>query len=359
MNNNKILLDFLTKDYFNFMKEPDNLIKVNKIKKLLSNIENIKTGPTEYEIIKETPLYRLLHYKPIKNQVYKPPLLIVYALINKSYIFDLQQNKSWVRYLLDQGINVYLLDWKSPSKMDKYTTVDDYVNLFIYECIEQIKSIENVKQISLQGYCMGATMSLMYASIYQKNLKNLITIAPVVDADKDTSVIKNMAKFMDIDQVLSYHENFPYELLYLVYASLKPFKQGVNKYVNLFNNLEDENFVENFLRVEKWLYDTPPIAGDVFRQWVKDIYQKNLFAKNEMIVGDHKINLANIKVPMLNVVAEADHLVTPNCSIPLNELVSSSDKSLMKFPTGHVGLVASSFSQKQVLPKVAKWIMMH
>jgi polyhydroxyalkanoate synthase subunit PhaC len=356
---NKLLLDYLMKDYFTFIKDPDNIIKVNKIKKLLSNIENIKTGLTDYEIVKETPLYRLLHYKPIIEQAYKYPLLIVYALINKSYILDLQQDKSWVRSLLEQGINVYLLDWKAPSKLDKYTTIDDYVNNFIYECIEKVKNIENVEQISLQGYCMGATMSLMYSSIYQKNIKNLITIAPIVDSEKDTSVIRNMAHHMDIDKVLSMHENFPYELLYLVFASLKPFKQGVSKYLNLFNNLEDENFVQNFLRIEKWLYDTPPIAGEAFRQWVKDIYQQNLFSKNKMIVGENKINLSNINVPLLNVVAEADHLVTPDCSISLNNLVSSSEKSLMKFPTGHVGLIASGFSQKMVLPKIAKWIRTH
>jgi polyhydroxyalkanoate synthase subunit PhaC len=356
---NKLLLDYLIKDYFTFIKDPDNLIKVNKIKKLLSNIENIKTGLTDYEIVKETPLYRLLHYKPIAEQSYKYPLLIVYALINKSYILDLQQDKSWVRSLLEQGINVYLLDWKAPSKLDKYTTIDDYVNNFIYECVEKVKNIENVEQISLQGYCMGATMSLMYSSIYQKNIKNLITIAPIVDSEKDKSVIRNMAHHMDIDKVLSMHENFPYELLYLVFASLKPFKQGVSKYLNLFNNLEDENFVQNFLRIEKWLYDTPPIAGEAFRQWVKDIYQQNLFSKNKMIVGENKINLSNINVPLLNVVAEADHLVTPDCSISLNNLVSSSEKSLMKFPTGHVGLIASGFSQKMVLPKIAKWIRTH
>jgi polyhydroxyalkanoate synthase subunit PhaC len=356
---NKLLLDYLMKDYFTFIKDPDNLIKVNKIKKLLSNVENIKTGLSDYEIVKETPLYRLLHYKPITKQKYHYPLLIVYALINKSYILDLQQDKSWIRSLLEQGINVYLLDWKAPSKLDKYTTIDDYVNYFIYECVEKIKNIENVEKISLQGYCMGATMSLMYSSLYQTNIKNLITIAPIVDAEKDKSVIRNMAHFMDIDKVLSIHENFPYELLYLVFASLKPYKQGVSKYLNLFNNLEDENFVQNFLRIEKWLYDTPPIAGEAFRQWVKDIYQQNLFSKNKMIVGENKINLSNINVPLLNVVAEADHLVTPDCSISLNDLVSSSEKSLMKFPTGHVGLIASGFSQKIVLPKIAKWIRMH
>ena len=356
---NELLYNTLTNEYFTFIKDPKNIGKIKEIRKLLSNIENIKTGLTEYEVVKETNLFRLLHYKPIKKQAYKYPLLIVYALINKSYILDLQQDKSWVGNLLEQGINVYLLDWKSPSKADKYTSIDDYVNLFIYDCVEIIKDIENTDQIALQGYCMGATMCLMYTSLYQKNIKNLTTIAPVIDSEKDSTVIKNMAQHMDIDKVLSYHDNFPYELLYSLYASLKPFKQGVNKYLTLFNNLEDESFVQNFLKIEKWLYDTPPIAGETFRQWIKDIYQKNLLAKNRMIVGESKINLSKIKVPILNLVADSDHLVSPFCSIALNELVSSTDKSLMNFPTGHVGLIASGYSQKNVLPRVGKWILTH
>ena len=352
-------MDYYLNEYVDFIKEPENLKKLTEMKRLLSNIEKIKTGETEYEVIKETGLFRLLHYKSTKERVYKYPLIIVYALINKSYILDLQPNKSWIKNIVDQGINVYLIDWKSPGKFDKFTTIDDYVNLFIYDCVEIVKSIENIDKVSLQGYCMGATMSLIYTSLYQKNVKNLITVAPVVDTDKDTTVIKNMAQNMDIDKILYHYENFPYELLYSCYASLKPFKQGVNKYLNLFDNLEDESFVQNFLRVEKWLYDTPPIAGETFRQWIKDIYQKNLFSKNKLVVGENRINLSNIKVPLLNVVADQDHLVSPECSVSLNNLVSSTDKNLMRFSTGHVGLIASGYSQNVVLPKLGNWIKIH
>ena len=352
-------MDYYLNEYVDFIKEPENLKKLTEMKRLLSNIEKIKTGETEYEVIKETGLFRLLHYKSTKERVYKYPLIIVYALINKSYILDLQPNKSWIKNIVDQGINVYLIDWKSPGKFDKFTTIDDYVNLFIYDCVEIVKSIENIDKVSLQGYCMGATMSLIYTSLYQKNVKNLITVAPVVDTDKDKTVIKNMAQNMDIDKILYHYENFPYELLYSCYASLKPFKQGVNKYLNLFDNLEDESFVQNFLRVEKWLYDTPPIAGETFRQWIKDIYQKNLFSKNKLVVGENRINLSNIKVPLLNVVADQDHLVSPECSVSLNNLVSSTDKNLMRFSTGHVGLIASGYSQNVVLPKLGNWIKIH
>ncbi len=356
---NKAILDHYLNEYVNFANEPENFRKLTQMKILLSNIEKIKTGQTEYEVIKETGLFRLLHYKSTKERVYKYPLIIVYALINKSYILDLQPNKSWIKNILDQGINVYLVDWKSPGKFDKFTTLDDYVNLFIYDCVEIVKSIENIDKVSLMGYCMGATMSLIYTSLYQKNVKNLITVAPVVDTEKDKTVIKNMAQNMDVDKILSHYENFPYELLYSLYASLKPFKQGVNKYLSLFDNLKDESFVQNFLRVEKWLYDTPPIAGETFRQWIKDIYQKNLFSKNKLVVGENRINLANIKVPLLNVVADQDHLVSPECSVSLNNLVSSTDKNLMRFSTGHVGLIASGYSQNVVLPKLGNWIKIH
>jgi polyhydroxyalkanoate synthase len=225
--------------------------------------------------------------------------------------------------------------------------------------VELVKGIENIDKVSLQGYCMGATMSLIYTSLYQKNVKNLITVAPVVDTDKDKTVIKNMSQNMDIDKILSHYENFPYELLYSLYASLKPFKQGVSKYLNLFDNLKDESFVQNFLRVEKWLYDTPAIAGETFRQWIKDIYQNNLFSKNKLVVGENRINLSNIKVPLLNVVADQDHLVSPECSVSLNKLVSSTDTNLMRFSTGHVGLIASGYSQNVVLPKIGNWIKIH
>jgi polyhydroxyalkanoate synthase subunit PhaC len=356
---NKTILDHYLNEYLNFINEPENFRKITEMKRLLSNIETIETGQTEYEIIKETNLFRLLHYKSNKERVYKYPLIIVYALINRSYILDLQPNKSWIKNILDQGINVYLIDWKSPGKFDKYTTIDDYVNHFIYECVELVKSIENIDKVSLQGYCMGATMSLIYTTLYQKNIKNLITVAPVVDTDKDKTVIKNMAQNMDVDKILSHYENFPYELLYSLYASLKPFKQGVSKYLNLFDNLKDECFVQNFLRVEKWLYDTPVIAGETFRQWIKDIYQNNLFSKNKLVVGENRINLSNIKVPLLNIVADQDHLVSPDCSISLNKLVSSTDTNLMRFSTGHVGLIASGYSQNVVLPKIGNWIKIH
>lgn len=333
-----------------------DLSKVAKTVELLSRGNHISVGDTPNDIVSETRLYRLLHYHSLVKRVSSTPILVVYALVNRSYVLDLQPNKSWIRHLLMQGFDVYLLDWKSPGRIDKYVSFDDYVNSYIDDCVEIVQNNNSSDKITLHGYCMGSSMSAMYTSLHQEKIKNLVTIAPVIDTSKDTTVIANISKQMDIDKVVSYIGYLPPEKLYECYSILKPFKQGVNKYFNLIENIDNETFVQNFLRIEKWLYDTPPIAGETIKQWINDIYKKNLLVKNQFKLGSTIVDLKKINVPLLNIVAEEDHLVSPECSVPLNEVVSSEDKRLIRFHTGHVGLIASSYSQNNVLPKVGQWI---
>jgi polyhydroxyalkanoate synthase subunit PhaC len=330
--------------------------KLDRTKSILHTAGSIDVGNTPHEVIEETKTYRLLHYRPWVSKPVKTPLLVIYALINKSYVLDLQPDKSWVRNLLRQGFNVYLVDWKTPTRSDKYVSFDDYINCYIDDCVELVRRKNSIDKITLHGYCMGATMSVIYTTLYEEKVRNLATIAPVIDTEKDTTVLSNFSKHIDIDKFFDLIGYLPPEQLYACYATLKPFKQGINKYFNLVQNIDNEQFVQNFLRIEKWLYDTPPIAGETIRQWIKDIYQKNLLVNNEMKIGSEIIDLTKIKIPILTIVAEEDHLVSPECSAALNNAVSSVDKRLMRFQTGHVGLIASTYSQNNVLPKVGQWL---
>jgi polyhydroxyalkanoate synthase len=329
--------------------------KIKKTIETLSEADNIMVGSTPKEIVTENRLYRLLHYPHLEKKI-QTPLLIVYALINKSYILDLQQDKSWIRNLAEQGFDVYLLDWKAPTNADKYVSFNDYVNSYLDESVDLVLNQSSVDKINLQGYCMGATMSTMYASLYQNKVKTLTTISPVVDTANDTTVIGNIARHLDIDKIIDTLGNFPSEKLYECFSILKPFKQGINKYINLIEHIDNDSFVQNFLRIEKWIYDTPPIAGETMRQWINDIYKNNLLFHNKMWLENRMLDLSQIKVPLLNIIAEEDHLVSPDCSAPLNKAVSSEDKQLMRFNTGHVGLIASTYSQHNVLPKVGQWL---
>jgi polyhydroxyalkanoate synthase subunit PhaC len=330
--------------------------KVEKTREVLHTAGNVDVGILSHEIVDETRLYKLLHYRPLVSRTAKTPIVFVYALMNKSYILDLQPDKSWLRNLLSQGFNVYLIDWKTPTNIDKYASFDDYVNFYIDDCVNLVSKENSVEKLTLHGYCLGSTMAAMYTTLHQEKVRNLVTIAPIIDTENDGTVLANFARHLDVDKVIDTCGNFPREYLYACFSMLKPFKQGVNKYINLVENIDNAKFVQNFLRMEKWLYDTPTIAGETFKQWIQDIYQKNLLVKNEMKIGENIIDLSKIRVPVLNIVAEEDHLVSPQCSVALNDSVSSLDKRLMHFHTGHVGLIASSYSQNNVLPKVGQWL---
>ncbi len=315
---------------------------------------NLET--TKHDVSYKEDKVKLLHYKPLTKKQIATPVVISYAIVNRYHILDIHPKKSWVRSLLEQGFDVYLVDWGMPSNIDKYLDFDDYINGYLDNCIEFAKNESNVENVSLHGYCTGGTMAVAYSALHPENVKNLIVTAPVIDGWKDTTVVSNLAKHIDVDKMVETIGNMPPEFMYYCFSILKPFEQGIEKYIKFFNNIHNEKFVDNFLRVEKWLAQTPPIPGELFRQWIKDIYQDNLLVQNKMYVGNKHVSLEKIDMPIFTQVAVGDHLVSPECSMPLHYAVGSKDKTLRIYPTGHVGMIASSFSQKTVLPELGDWL---
>jgi len=339
-----------------FLKFGKNIVEAPKH---VPALDEISLEVTEHEVAYTEDKVRLLHYKPRTSKQTKIPLVIAYALINRYHILDIHPKKSWVRNLLDQGIDVYMVDWGTPTNMDKYLDLDDYVNIYLDNCIDFVREEADVDNVSLQGYCTGGTIATTYTALHPEKVKNFVATAPVIDGWKDTTVISNLAKNIDVDQMVDTIGNMPPEFMYYCFSILKPFEQGIEKYANFFRNIENKNFVDNFLRIEKWLSDTPPIPGALFKQWIKDIYQDNLLIQDKMYVGGKHISLKNIKMPIFTQVAVGDHLVSPECSMPLHYAVGSEDKTLEVYPTGHVGMIASSFSQKKVVPELGKWLIKH
>ncbi|MGI0004268.1 MAG: class III poly(R)-hydroxyalkanoic acid synthase subunit PhaC [Candidatus Nitrosotenuis sp.] len=324
--------------------------------KLVPAPAEITLESSPFDVVYEEDKVRLLHFKPLVKTQVKTPLIISYAIINRYHILDIQPKKSWVRKMLEGGIDTYLIDWGNPSNIDKYLDFDDYVNTYMDNCIEFVKKETETESVSLQGYCTGGTIATIYASLHPPKVKNLIATAPVIDGWKDTTVVSNVAKHLDVNKLVDTIGNMPPEFMYYCFSILKPFEQGLEKYYKFFKNIHDKEFVDGFLRIEKWLSETPPIPGELFKQWIRDIYQENLLVQNKMFVGGKQIDLRKITMPIFVQTAVGDHLVSPECSMPLYYAVGSEDKTLRVYPTGHVGMIASSFSQKQVLPELVQWL---
>lgn len=352
------------------MNELNSIEFVEKFKhgmELFLKAPDFSVGTTPSEIIYTEDKMKLIHYIPAVEQPYSVPVLVVYALVNRYYILDLQPDKSVIKKLLDEGFDVYIIDWGYPKGADRYLTIDDYVNGYVNNALDKIRERHGLDKITLLGVCQGGTFSVMYAALHPEKVKNLITLVTPVNFDTDKGLLHVWAKSLDVDKIVDYYGIVPGDFLNAGFLLTDPFRLMIDKYVGLFDRIEcepenkecelrNEDTVKNFLRMEKWIFDSPDQAGETFRQFFKDCYQKNLLIKNKMEIDGKRINLKNITMPLLNVMAEFDHLVPNDASKPLTDAVSSSDKEMLVFPTGHIGIFVGSKSQKEVCPKIAEWL---
>ncbi len=299
---------------------------------------------------------RLLHYKPMAQKHYSTPLLIVFALLNRYYIMDIQPDKSIIRNLLKQGFDIYTIDWAEPTRAERFLGLDEYVNEYLASAVSYVREEDGVDAISLHGYCMGGTLSAMYAALHPETIKNLVVQAAPIDFSEDSGLLNLWVRDIDVDKLVDTYGNVPGELLNIGFMMRNPFELMFGKYISLVEHSSDRKFVEDFYRMEHWIYDNPSCAGEVFREFVKYGYQQNLLVKGKLKIGGERVDLKRISQPVLNIVAEKDDLVPPGMSIPLNDLISSKDKTLLKHPSGHIGLSVSNRALSELWPRVGRWL---
>lgn len=345
----------------------ENYRKFAKGVEILMQPTDISVGTTPSDVVYIEDDMKLLHYKPTVEKPLPVPVLILYAFVNRYYILDLQPDKSVVKKLLDEGLDVYIIDWGYPTGSDRYLTLDDYVNGYLNNAVTKVRELSGSDRITLFGVCQGGTLSLMYASLHPEMVKNLVTLVTPVNFDTDKGLLHIWSKSLDVDKIVDYFGIIPGDFLNAGFLLTDPFRLVIDKYVGLFSRIEceekdtacklrNEETVKNFLRMEKWIFDSPDQAGEAFRQFMKDCYQKNLLIKNEMKIDGKRIDLKKINMPVLNVMAETDHLVPNEASLPLTDIVGSKDTETLVFPTGHIGIFVGSKSQKEVVPRIAEWL---
>lgn len=322
----------------------------------LSELEEIEVGVSEKEAVYTEDKIVLYHFKSRTEKQNQVPLLVVYALVNRPYMADLQDGRSMIQGLLDAGQDVYLIDWGYPDSSDRYLDLDDYINGYIDRCIDFIRKEHEQDKINLLGICQGGAFSLCYSSLHSDKVRNLITTVTPVDFHTKNDLLSNMVRHVDIDLIVDTMGNVPGELLNSTFLSLKPFRLIGQKYVDLVNIMGDPDKAMNFMRMEKWIFDSPDQAGECYRQFIKQFYQENGLVKGTVKVGDQTVDLANIYMPVLNIYATDDHLVPPDASKALEGCVSTDDYTALEFPGGHIGIYVSGKAQKMIPPTVGKWL---
>lgn len=302
---------------------------------------------------------RLFHYEPLAEQKCKVPLLICYALVNRYYMMDLQSDRSLIGNLLRGGLDIYIIDWGYPAKMDQFLTMEDYIQGYLNNCVDFVRTETGHDEINLLGVCQGGTFSTIYTALNSEKIKNLVCMVAPIDFRSDDGLLNIWARDLNVDSLVDTYGVIPGSFMNAGFLMLKPFQLIIDKYVSMLDIMHNREALSNFVRMEKWIFDSPGQAGETIRKFIKDLYQGNKLIKGELEIGGERVSLKDVTCPLLNIYGTKDHLVPPECSRPLADLVGSTDTESMELPIGHIGMYVSSKSQKVLAPKIIEWCTEH
>jgi polyhydroxyalkanoate synthase len=313
---------------------------------------------TPYEVVYEGGKIRLRHYQAV-GKPHSTPLLLVYSLIKRPFILDLQPGRSMVETLTKQGIEVYFIDWVPPTRADSWRGFDAYVNGDLANSVRAVQIREDVEQVSLLGYCFGGLLTTIYTALYPETVKNLVTFTLPLDMsvrELPMDALMDKVSPETIDLITATYGNCPAWFIKAGFDAMSPVHHALDKYVGLYRNKDREGYTEMFDLFEKWMNSDVPWAGQIFRETTEDLFRKNLLIQGRFQVGGETVDLKNITCSVLNVIGEHDDVVHPKSSLPLIDLIGSSDARNLLFPTGHIGAAVSGPAQKKLWPQVGAWL---
>lgn len=315
----------------------------------LQRAGNPQPGGTPRDEVFRTGKARLYRYRPLVEQVQRVPTLLVYALVNRASMADLEPGRSLIRSLLEQGLDLHLIEWDSPTPVDAARGLDAYLNLDLAACVNALPG-----PINLMGICQGGTFALCYAALYPEQVRNLVTTVTPVDFHTADDALSHLMAHVDLE--LFTHQNMSGDLLNALFLSLKPYRLTHQKYVKLVPQLGDPAALATFLRMEEWIFDSPDLAARALFEFAQWFYRENRLVNGGLRIGGRVVALSAVTMPVLNIFAREDHLVPPASSQALAALVGSRDYTALEVSGGHIGIYVGGKSRQLVADTIGAWL---
>lgn len=314
-------------------------------------------GASPKDLLIQRGTMNLYHYRPMTDEVYRVPILLVMATTNRGYIFDMVPGQSLVEFLLKAGFDVFMLDWSPPRADERGLRIEDYVLDFLPSAIERVQQETGEADFTIAAYCFGGVLSLLWAALHpQAPMKNLVCFTTPIDFTQ-MEMFQAWAdkRFFDVDRLVDTFGNCPADYLYSAFDMLRPGARIAGN-IRLVDNLWNDEYVKSFRMFDRWASDMLPLAGEYFRQTVKALLWDNRLHHRTMEVGGRAVDLGVITAPFLHVTAEHDHIVPSGASAPLIDMIGSADKEQVTLKGGHVSLVAGGNAIRRLWPKLVDWL---
>ena len=345
----------------------DACTELQKINEKLQTFQRLmmtdaKIAQTPKQVIWTLNKAKLYHYVPVvpAEKRHKIPLFLVFAIMNRPHVLDLRPGHSFVEYMLRHGYDIYLLDWGTPGPEDKNIQFDDYVLDYLPRAIRKVKEVSGSDHFNILGWCLGALISTLYSSLRPADgLKSLVLLtAPLDFTDKTAGGFIRWTSHngFNADQIVATLGNVPGEMIDYGAKALKPVENFIGSYLNLWDNIDNPKVVEAWHAMNTWVRDLIPMPGGAYRQLINEFYKENRLVEGTLVLRGERVDLGKLTAPLLNVIAETDHITPPCQSEGVMSKIGSQDKEVFRVRGGHIGIMAGSGAEKATWPHIESWL---
>ncbi len=282
-----------------------------------------------------------------------PPVLLVPSMFNRWYVVDLGHGRSLVEALVNAGFDTWVLDWGVPHDEDRYFTWADTVAR-LSRMLRRVRRLTGARQVSVIGYCMGATLTAIHAALHPDEYATLVDLMGPIDFS-DAGMLRRLTDPKWFDAYIAEAGNVASQQLQAAFLLLRPTQQ-ISKWVALLDHLDDPEYVKAFAALETWNNDNVPFPADAYITYIEELYQHNCLIRGTHQVDGRTVDLHDITCPVLTVVAERDHICPPPAALALDAAVGSVKKKVVTLPGGHVGSVVGSKAPHRLYPELVTWL---
>ncbi len=320
-----------------------------------------KIAQTPYDVVWQHGIVRLLRYKtPADAEPRKRiPLILVFAVMNTPWVLDLYPGNSFVEHMVQKGYDVYLVDWGSPTSAEKDWTFETYALNLLPQIVATVKKLSESDEFSMLGWCLGAVITTIYAAMRPADgLKNLILLtAPLSFSAEDDIEFRRWLKYIDVPKLLAMNGGLmPAQYIKAGSQNLKPIENSIGNYLGLWHHLDDTRFVEMWSAMNTWLSLNVPMAGALYSQLTDKFYLGNHLTDGRFEATEGIVKLANVRADVLAIIAESDHITPPPQTARAIPLFERADKTVLRMPGGHVGVMVGGAAKKKAWPALEGWL---
>lgn len=279
---------------------------------------------------------------------------------HSSTIADYSAEQSLVRALKANGLSrVHVTDWKSATEAMKDFSIDTY--------LEDLNSAVDYLggKVHLIGLCQGGWLSAAFAARFPGKVATLVLAGSPMDTSAGKGMVKDLANTLPIE---FYRELVAIgggrllgKFMLSGWKSMNPTDQYLKKYFDLFENIEDEQYLKRAEEFSRWYETTLDLPGVYYLQAVEWLFKENRLAKGKFVALGKTIALKDIDIPVYMLGGEADDITPPEQVFHAEEFLSTPKRDMAKklVPGGHIGLFMGRKTLETAWPEISAWILAH